>query len=302
LTKRRIIFIPGKNPKPEPTQHSQLLQRCLLHGLAHLDQHVANAIIEQNAFDLCAWNYDFYHKHDDISSQLIWIDRLLEKVEADTHDRTAAGLLRKHIMRLVYQLGDALPWLIQWLADDRIKDMLDGSSQYFENHQQLADAARDTVKNIILQSAKRDEKLLIIAHSLGSVIAYDALYELSLSHPNIKHADLLLSIGSPLGLKYTQKRLLSFAPNRASSFPNNICHWKNISACGDLVSIDKTVADDFSAMLKYGLIDSIEDYTDNVVNWYKNDDGYNQHRSYGYLVNPQLSNIIINWWRSYDKT
>jgi len=48
-------------------------------------------------------------------------------------------------------------------------------------------------------------------------------------------------------------------------------------------------------MLKYELVDSIEDHCKNLYNFYRDDKGLNCHRSYGYQVNPAVGEIIAKW-------
>ena len=49
------------------------------------------------------------------------------------------------------------------------------------------------------------------------------------------------------------------------------------------------------------LTDDIVDHTDNVFNWYRNNEGYNFHSEYGYLVEPTVAKIISDWWLGEEK-
>ena len=53
-------------------------------------------------------------------------------------------------------------------------------------------------------------------------------------------------------------------------------------------------------MLALGIIDSIQDHCDGIYNFYRNEEGLNCHRSYGYLVNPAVGKVIADWWHSYE--
>ena len=68
--RKRILFIPGKNPKPEPELHHQLLSRCLVEGLRRHSNVVADEILQQNAFSASHWNHDFYGEHFDFTDYL----------------------------------------------------------------------------------------------------------------------------------------------------------------------------------------------------------------------------------------
>lgn len=132
---------------------------------------------------------------------------------------------------------------------------------------------------------------------MGSVIAYDTLWELThLEHLPGK-VDLFLTLGSPLGMHYVQRRLNSYKMKNEQKYPTNIHRWVNISSVGDISALDRVFRDDFSHMLELGIIESIEDHSEAIYNFFRNDKGLNVHRSYGYLVNPTVGYIIADWWR-----
>lgn len=294
---KKILFIPGKNPKPEPDAHHELLQQCLLAGIAKHCETTAQEIQQQNAFELCAWNYPFYQEHLQCNDQQQCIERLLNKDKPNIRDKVRAKSWKIRASRLVYQTGDRFPWLIDLLADEHVKAMLDGTTQYFENHQGRGEITRSVLRTSLQPYLNGDYQLLIIAHSLGSIIAYDTLYQISQLDRSAKHIDLFLTLGSPLGLHYSQKRLLAFSQTDPSLLPSNIKQWHNVAARGDLVSVDETLSDDFALMVSAGLTEKIVDHSKGVYHWYKNALGYNFHSSYGYLAGPTTAKIIQQWWK-----
>ena len=74
----------------------------------------------------------------------------------------------------------------------------------------------------------------------------------------------------------------------------------NISSVGDIMALDRMFREDFSRMLEIGIIESIEDHSEAIYNFYRDEEGLNVHRSYGYLVNPAVGYIIADWWRRAD--
>jgi hypothetical protein len=50
-------------------------------------------------------------------------------------------------------------------------------------------------------------------------------------------------------------------------------------------------------MLELGLVESIEDHSHGIYNFFRSDAGLNCHRSYGYMVNPAVGSIIADWWK-----
>jgi hypothetical protein len=144
------------------------------------------------------------------------------------------------------------------------------------------------------------DRILIIAHSMGSVITYDALWELTHIEKNPGQVDLFLTLGSPLGMRFTQKRLRGARERGTQRYPHDIRHWINLTAQGDLTALDPTLRDDYQAMLELGLIESITDVNGGIFNYFRNEAGLNVHRSYGYLANPRVGEVIARWWKGAE--
>lgn len=298
--RKKILFVPGKNPKPDPQKHINYLRRCLIEGVSRHSSKAADEILDQNAFELCAWNHHFYQQHLDFSPQLGSIDNVCRKTRASAKDKLFATTWKIALSRLMYKVGDQFPGLIDTLADQHVKAMIHDTDRYFNNTDNIADQVRQILVENILDCTKNC-KILLIGHSMGSIISYDTLFQLQKNQEEAitfkpKLVDTFLTLGSPLGLKFTQERLLGFSKTDTEQLPANIKAWHNVSARGDLVSVDTTLADDFGLMKKAGLVDDIVDHTDHVFNWYRNSEGYNFHSSYGYLVEPTTSKIISDWW------
>jgi pimeloyl-ACP methyl ester carboxylesterase len=77
----------------------------------------------------------------------------------------------------------------------------------------------------------------VIAHSLGSVVAYEALC----AHPEW-NVQTLVTLGSPLGIPNLIFDKLTPRPeNRKGAWPN-IKQWFNIADSGDIVALQKSLA------------------------------------------------------------
>jgi hypothetical protein len=297
MNQRQIIFIPGKNPKPPADQHKKLLWRTLLEGVRRAEPEVA---IDLNAhsdcFQLIAWNYVYYQKHKDISSELEWVDVLIHQHGPTAADIREADAWHRKLDRLLYTIVDHAPCLLH-LTSEALRSAARETARYFQNNNNIACEIRELLKRQLRPMLTDRGKVLLIGHSLGSVIAYDALWELShLEHLSGK-VDLFLTIGSPLGMNYVQRRLIGHDQTGQKKYPMNIHRWVNISSVGDITALDRVFADDFAPMLEQGLIGSIEDHCDGIYNFYRNNDGLNCHRSYGYLVNPAVGEVIADWWQ-----
>jgi len=66
-----------------------------------------------------------------------------------------------------------------------------------------------------------NEPVLIIGHNMGSIISYDALWELSYHKKQSGQVDFL-SLGSPLGINFVQHRLLGNTERGKRKYPTTI--------------------------------------------------------------------------------
>jgi len=300
MNKTHIIYVPGKSPKPEAKQHRDLLWRSLLEGLHRAEPDMAEDIkLHKKNFHIAAWNYTYYQNSHDTARDLPWIDALLNQHGPTQQDMLEAGSWRLNLVRFIYIIADQLPWLIRWLPESARNTIVE-TNAYFENHGNIGYQIRGLLKSLIRPMLDKNEAVLIIGHSLGSVIAYDALWELSHSEVHAGKVDFM-SLGSPLGLKFIQRKLQGRQYPNQHRYPSNIRRWINLSSVGDTTAVDKCFKDDFGDMLKYGLVDSIEDHCKGIYNFYRNERGLDCHNSYGYLVNPAVGEIIANWWRQNTK-
>jgi subtilisin family serine protease len=87
---------------------------------------------------------------------------------------------------------------------------------------------------------------VVIAHSQGSMIAYDVLRQLSRAQC---HVPLLVTIGSPLGLQEVQDALRQWTGGRLP-FPPCVDRWVNVADPLDPVAFDKDISNDFEGQIK----------------------------------------------------
>lgn len=291
-----IVFVPGKSPKPPPAIHKAYLWRCLRRGVSRYDPAIGEQL-EACRFSIAAWNFQYYQKHESLASDVPWIERLIDGEGATEDDIRQARHWSKWLTKSMYVLGDAAHWLANYLPDRRVKAMIRDTQHYFENTGGVADRVREVVKSDIRRACDESSPVCVIGHSMGSVIAYEALWEATHDDRRPVQLDLFLTLGSPLGMNYVQKKLLGMGDG-SGRYPAGIDRWVNVSAVGDLVSVDERVSDDFAAMLQQGLVEEIEDIHRGIFTAFRNEDGLNPHRSYGYLVHPKVGETIARWWRN----
>ncbi len=86
-----------------------------------------------------------------------------------------------------------------------------------------------------LETAIQEDTQVVLAHSLGSVAAYEVLW-------NLKDVriDTLVTMGSPLGLKSIRRRLARSA-EAAPGRPPSVRRWVNVAAEQDVVALRKRI-------------------------------------------------------------
>ena len=295
----RIIFVPGKNPKPTPEEHQAQLWRCLVHGVGRSDPDLA-ALLEANpdVFQLTDWNYLYYDHYKSLDRDLPWIEHLLTRTEASKEEREQIRSWRSRMARVMYWIADLFPVLINLAPDPAVKATVAETRRYFENTKNIASRIREKLKDQIKSAWLENRKILLIGHSMGSVISYDALWELGRKEGYQGKIDMFLTLGSPLGMRFVQHRLVDATVGNGIKYPNNIRQWLNISAMGDLTALDQYLAGDFENMVNRGLTESIRDEHRDIYNYFVGAQGLNVHRSYGYLVNEKVGAAIATWIKS----
>ena len=296
MTNKHIIYVPGKNPKPQPEQHRELLWSAMIEGVRRADAKIAHALQGHfSQFHLLNWNYIFYQRYKDITPDLPWIDALINTHGPTQQDIQESESWHNRLGRLLFILADHLPFIIPLLPAE-VDSAATEINRYFNNVDNVAADIRKLLKQTLRPMLQKKEHLLLIGHSLGSVIVYDTLWELT--HIEGLHGKVdFLSIGSPLGMHYVQRRLMGIKGAQVPSYPKLIRRWINLSSEGDIIALERNFHIAYADMLKQHLVNSIEDHSHGIYNYFRSDEGLNCHRSYGYLVNPAVGNIIADWWK-----
>ncbi len=147
----------------------------------------------------------------------------------------------------------------------------------------LAAQLRDEFRKKLM--ASDGHKLIILAHSMGSIIAMDTLRGMRDERIGTPGDIGFFSIGSPLGLPYViyrQKKEFG-----ASKTPDAVGLWINFSDLGDKICFDAWLDDDYAAN-DQGLL-----VQDEIV---ENTFEGNEHEAYGYLRTPELSRAIRDFF------
>ncbi len=151
------------------------------------------------------------------------------------------------------------------------------------------DGKRDKLRGLLekIIADNKDKKIVLVAHSMGSIIAYDVLRILGDTHPSLV-IDHFITIGSPLGLPHVKRKIQQ--EHTTVRTPSIVKNWTNFADKRDPVALDEHLADDYQANSN-----NIEVKDDLVLNeWVppNNGDTNIYHKSYGYLRTPEFSDII----------
>jgi hypothetical protein len=163
---------------------------------------------------------------------------------------------------------------------------------------EFAEEARRRLRDKLCRLMDRGDKIMLVTHGTGSVIAYDVLWELSNDTETYAEyggfkVDQWLTLGSPLGDRAVQKRLLGAKARGQSRFPSNVISWHNLAAEDDYTCHDVTLADDFKKMLVQRQVSGVHDYR--IFNLAVRYGKSNPHSSIGYYIHPRLAKILSSW-------
>ncbi len=275
-----IIGIHGLANKPEKKTLVKWWQDSIVEGLRRNQRRTA----EDVSFDLVYWrdwryskpipnanNKEPYRKASGTGPLPTYKDGWLDDVVAGF-----AGLA-----------GKPLDWAKQYFGTDKIADTvlrtkLKDLATYYDKP-----AKREQLRNNLRDKLKEHpgKRIMVIAHSMGSIIAYDVLRAMGREDPAFR-VEHLVTIGSPLGLPHVKYRIQQ--ENDLVRTPSVVRKWTNLADRRDPVAADAHLKDDYEANVR-----GVRVQDDLVINGYVGSKGKsNYHKSYGYLRAPEVSRII----------
>ena len=266
--------------------------RCIDFGLQrHAPDAAAALSAAPEAFRLYSWTESIYGEHRDIALDRPGIGALLAAPLPDTAQRAAIDSPLRRIVRIAHRIGDRIPALGRVFASERQRIMLSEARDYLRDRRGTATLIREGLSELLVQAYSERRSLIVVGHSLGSVIAYDTLWELSAAEP--LRVELFLTIGSPLGTRFVRRLLKGAGEPPPSRYPRNISRWTNIAAKGELTALYPRLSVTFGKMLELGLLQSLEDHVD-VDNHFFGPNGLNVHSEYGYLIRPEFAAALAS--------
>ncbi len=222
------------------------------------------------------------------------VNHNLRKKILDWYDEAADKIFLNEDMTVNYS----------FISDAIIHNYFKDLEAYYENEKMVVNDlsffARDQIRNKIIETLKKykNDDIFLIAHSMGSIIAFDIL---TFNLPKLK-INTFATIGSPLGIPFVrskiaqEKKVVLNDSNKLKTPPGVQKKWYNFSDLEDLVAINYSLENDFDEN-ESGIraIDFI------VNNLYEIDDEKNPHKAFGYLRTPEFSNILLEFIQQKEK-
>lgn len=131
---------------------------------------------------------------------------------------------------------------------------------------------RARINSIVADALRTDELCVVLAHSLGTVVAYDVLRERAATpqYPG------LVTVGSPLGIRAIRQQLATPLVS-----PPCVAHWFNAYDDHDVVSLVPLDAQHFNVTPAIENKSDVLNHTDN------------RHGITGYLTDPVVAQRIV---------
>ncbi len=291
----RIVFVHGLGRKPPAADKHALLLLALEGGLRREHADAASMLAASpGRLESVYWADLVYPDPLDPAAERDAVHRALERDAADRVDRRAARALRRRLRSTLNRLADRFPRLISRFADARVAVHLAAARRYFDRASGLGGRVRRRLHAALDSAHAADGRVLLIGHSMGSVVALDTLWERThLLAPSARVA-LFMTMGSPLGTRWVRSRLLGARSEGRERWAGGVDRWINLSAAGDLTAIHPRLAPLFEPATRLDLIGRIEDAAP-IDTWYRDHGGLNVHKSYGYLMHPDVAGIVADW-------
>ena len=187
-------------------------------------------------------------------------------------------------------VGFAEP-LIRWFAKD--------VAHYWDPDAGFGSEIRSRLTEPLRDALLGGDDVLLVAHSLGTVICYDVLWKFAWYG---EYADLrasgpqrvsFVTLGSPLGNETVKSNLKGSNATGARRYPTLIRSWHNLAAEDDYVSHDQKLANDYQKMEREHSMKRIVDRR--LHNLAVRHGKSNPHHGAGYLIHPAFIDVLAGW-------
>lgn len=183
------------------------------------------------------------------------------------------------------------------LSEHLITAVAPDMSEYWNPDSEFGSNLRKTLTNPLATALGKKEDIMLIGHSLGTIISYDCLWKFShygeYQRISDRKISTFISLGSPLGNETIRRNLKGSRAKGPRKYPQNILRWENVAAEDDYICHDENLANDFRNMRGWGLVRSINDHR--IYNLAVRKGKSNPHHGVGYLIHPTVSRLVADW-------
>ena len=130
-----------------------------------------------------------------------------------------------------------MPALGRLFANPAIRGTTREANRYLRDREGIGAAVRALLRAELDCAWAADARVLLIGHSLGSVICYDTLWDLSRERGANPRVDLFMTLGSPLATHVIRRGLRGAGQARRRCYPCNIARWVNLTARADTTAL-----------------------------------------------------------------
>jgi len=321
LSDKRIIMIHGLASKPPAKTTHALWRDTLIENIRVGHAELADRLEAQPEVFVSAYWADAVPHH--IPDDADYCRRLRRQVEKVIAERRAiedafhvgmgeklASFFQDRGLDLVKLLAGALS------VKDEVMNRFLRETELYDRDQYIADQMRATLERALREAWDNGVEPVIVAHSMGSFIAYDVLWRFSHRRAegfrayNRKRVKMFATLGSPLGDSSVKKLLFArhHRHHGKRQFPTNIERWHNYACLGDVVAHQRNFADSYYRPMRdlglfppgkpYRSIDYVDLHNPFEVVSHAGNQGRekrNPHKSYGYLAQPRLGSWIADY-------
>jgi hypothetical protein len=184
------------------------------------------------------------------------------------------------------------------LSEFLITTVAEDLREYWNFDSEFGSLVRGRMSDPLKQAMNRDDEILVVSHSLGTMVAYDTFWKFSHTSEyrrrySSKRIDLWLTLGSPLPDTTVKRNLKGARAAGLRRYPHNVKRWINVAAEDDYISHDSTVANDFRKMRNLKPATRIVDRK--IYNLAVRRGKSNPHHGCGYLVHPAVVACVADW-------
>ncbi len=293
-----IIGIHGLGNKPPKYLLEEWWRVSIQEGLSRIGSHFSKF-----EFDLVYWADSLHPEplnpfEDDEESEL-YLEERYEPAIGNKNDKENGfkenfiNYFKKQRDKILFneKLHVKFPSLTDLIIKHFFKDLDVYLTQQCVEESKSHCMAKDIIREKLIGKLHKykDKDILLIAHSMGAIVAYEVLIQIEKEI----ELDLLITIGSPLGVpfifeKLKTKETISISNRNKLRTPECILTtWKNLADLDDKIARSADLSKLFTANRN-----NVAPQMQVVENDYENNGIENPHKSYGYLRTYEMAQII----------